>query len=710
MQAAPIIKGQLALVFIHVERAKQNKDKLMPNHLIHENSPYLLQHANNPVDWYPWGDEALNKARAEDKPIFLSIGYHACHWCHVMAHESFEDPEIAALLNEHFINVKVDREERPDLDNIYMQAVVAMTGQGGWPMSVFLTPQMLPFYGGTYFPPVRRHSLPSFKELLITLARIWQTDRSKLLQSGAQLSRYLLSQALPEPSNGNTLRDSLQGALSNLKQNYDWENGGWGSAPKFPQPMSIEFLLQQSTRGDKEALDMAMDVLRKMGKGGMYDVIGGGFSRYSTDNQWHVPHFEKMLYDNAQLSQVYLHGWLLSGEDHFRQICEETLDFVARELRQTQGGFFSSLDADSEGVEGKYYLWTASEIQGLLSDTENKLFSAAYRMDQAGALGGKIVLQRAMKDEELAELLGISLDEVQSKLKQIQLRLLAIRETRCRPAIDDKIIVAWNALMSISFAEAGRYLNRLDYLKIAQQNISFLINHLKNKDRLMRSWREGQAKHNAYLDDYSALTLALIELFQSDGDVNWFIAAKDLTQQIMQNFANPEGGFFDTRHDHETLLIRPRNVQDNATPSGSALAVLVLLKMAALEGNIEWRSYAEAMLDQQSELMVRYPTAFSKWLQACDFAMGPVIELALLGCGQDEGLQKLQSEVWEQWRPRIAFAAAAYPPDTAAPALLMKRKLLNGHSTAYLCQDFACQQPVNAPGALRKLLDQTQRG
>jgi hypothetical protein len=450
---------------------------------------------------------------------------------------------------------------------------------------------------------------------------------------------------------------------------------------------------------------MAVDVLQKMGKGGMYDVLGGGFARYAIDNLWHVPHFEKMLYDNAQLSRVYLHGWLLSGKPQFKQVCEETLDFVARELRHTQGGFFSSLDADSEGEEGKFYSWTLTEIQSLLTEAEIVLFTAAYENSLAGNFNGKIVLQRTFNDEELAAQFRISQQDVKVQLNQIHQRLFAARSTRCRPALDDKILVSWNALMSISYAEAGRYLKRQDYLKIAQQNTHFLINNLLDEGRLMRSWREGQPKHNAYLEDHAALILALIELYQSDGDVTWFQTAKALTKQMMQNFSAPDGGLFDTRQDHEVLLLRPRNLQDNATPSGSALSAMALLKMAALEGNAEWRTYAEEMLDQQSEMISRYPTSFSMWLQACDFAIGPVFEAALLGYAQDEAWQNFQAEIWSCYRPWIICAASIDPPDEQAPALLKGRKLLSGHSTAYICQDFVCHQPVNSPEALKQLLE-----
>ena len=373
----------------------------MPNKLIHENSPYLLQHANNPVDWYPWGSEALDKARSEDKPIFLSIGYAACHWCHVMEHESFEDNDTAAIMNKFFVNIKVDREERPDLDNIYMQAVVAMTHQGGWPMSVFLTPTGEPFYGGTYFPPVRRYNMPAFQEILGTIARIWQDDRPRLLQSAQDITQNLQNGSIQNSGTKLLKPEILNQAINNLEQSYDWAYGGWGKAPKFPQPMVIEFLIQQAIRGNKQALEMIEHALSAMAKGGMYDVVGGGFARYSVDNHWKIPHFEKMLYDNAQLARAYLHAYLITGDPFYRQICEKTLDFVLREMTNPQGGFYSSLDADSEGEEGKFYVWTLDEIRNLdLDETDIELLIAAYGITEPGNFEGANALQRNLSDDE----------------------------------------------------------------------------------------------------------------------------------------------------------------------------------------------------------------------------------------------------------------------------------------------------------------------
>ncbi len=671
----------------------------MPNHLIHENSPYLLQHAENPVDWYPWGEAALAKARAEDKPIFLSIGYAACHWCHVMAHESFENPAIAAQMNEHFVNIKVDREERPDLDSIYMQAVVAFTGSGGWPMSVFLSPDGRPFYGGTYFPPVRRYNLPAFSELIETIARLWRTERTRLLAGSEQIVQHLLQQTVFEPAQGALSPQALDQVTQTLAQSYDWENGGWGQAPKFPQPMTIEYLLRRSTRGDKMALEMAEHALHAMSRGGMYDVVGGGFARYSTDDFWRTPHFEKMLYDNAQLALVYLHAWLVTGEKTFRRVCEETLDFVLREMAYPAGGFYSSLDADSEGEEGKFYVWTQEEIQATLA-SDFEFFKAAYEITPQGNWEGKTILQRALDDSSLAARFEMDPETVTHQLADCHSKLLTVRNGRLRPGSDDKVLVMWNALALSAFAEAGRYLKRKDYLNAAIRNAHFLIDNLYLDRHLFRSWRAGQAKHKAYLEDYAGLVPALLALYQSDPNPAWYATALRLADEMVAHFADPRGGFFDTSDDHETLLIRPKDVQDNATPSGNALAACAFLQLAAFEGRREWREMAETMLVSLQTLMLRHPTAFTQWLCATDFALGPVHEVAILGDAQDPGTQALCAALWNNYRPRQVAAISAYPPGPGSPALLLDRPLNQGLPTAYVCRDFVCLRPVNSPAEM----------
>jgi uncharacterized protein YyaL (SSP411 family) len=670
----------------------------MPNQLINENSPYLLQHADNPVNWYPWGEEALTKARNENKPIFLSIGYAACHWCHVMAHESFEDSETAALMNENFVNIKVDREERPDLDSIYMQATTAMTGSGGWPMSVFLTPDLRPFYAGTYFPPVRRYNMPAFKDVLLSLSKVWNEERDEVDRVGSQVLQHIQPQML-EPAENTLGPDTLEAATKSLLETYDWGYGGWGSAPKFPQPMTIEFLLRRAVSESpqrEQSLKASQHVLNAMSRGGMYDVVGGGFARYSVDNFWRTPHFEKMLYDNAQLASVYLHGYLVTGEVKYRLICEETLDFLLRELTDSHGGFYSSLDADSEGEEGKFYVWTYDEIQSILGP-DFEFFKTAYGITPQGNWEGKTILQRALDDSSLAARFRLDSETMHAKLAECHAKLLEIRNTRIRPGTDDKVLVMWNALALFAFAEAGRYLDRKDYLDVAIRNARFLLDNLYITDRLLRSWRKGQAKHNAYLEDYASLTLALLALYQADPNPEWYTTALILADQMVAHFTDSNGGFFDTRDDHEALLVRPKDIQDNATPSGNALAATALLQLVSYGDRDTWRRVADDMLTSIQNALLRYPTSFAQWLSATDFAVGPTREVAILGELDHITTQVLLKTLWKRYRPRQVTAISSYPPAPGSPALLTDRPLLNNQSTAYVCEGFVCLQPVNLP-------------
>jgi uncharacterized protein len=691
----------------------------MTNKLAGENSPYLLQHAENPVDWYPWGPEALEIASHEEKPIFLSIGYSACHWCHVMAHESFEDPQIAELMNRNFVNIKVDREERPDLDNIYMNAVVSMTGQGGWPMSLFLTQNGQPFYGGTYFPPVRRYNMPSFREVLEAVARAWQQKRDEVLQSAEDITSALRSAERLEAQTQVLSHEALKGATLVLAQSYDWTHGGWGSAPKFPQPMAIEFLLRRATPGKREtglnedstassgdpfALEIALHALKAMAKGGMYDVAEGGFARYSTDNEWLIPHFEKMLYDNAQLARAYLHAFLITRQDPFLHACVETLDFLLREMMDPQGGFYSSLDADSEGEEGKYYLWSMEDIRQAIPAGQMEFFQAAYPVTENGNFEGKNILQRGMDDEQLAERFHISEEQVRSRLTDLHRLLLERRERQIRPGTDDKALTAWNALALAAFAEAARYLGRSDYLEAAIRNASFLIAALHLQDRLLRSWRKGQAKHHAYLEDYAALILGLLELYQSDPNPRWFQTAQSLAEEMLKHYRDIQGGFFDTCDDAEELVARPKDIQDNATPSGNSLAALALLELSAYTGRGDYRDLAESMLGSIQAIAAKHPTAFAQWLSAIDFALGPVDEVAILGEAGDARLQEMINSLWSAYRPRLVAAISSYPPPEGSPPLLADRPLLDHTATAYVCQGFVCQRPVNAREAFLEQL------
>lgn len=669
---------------------------MMANQLAHANSPYLLQHAENPVDWFQWGQEALHKAKVEDKPIFLSIGYAACHWCHVMAHESFEDPATAEIMNEFFVNIKVDREERPDIDNIYMDAVVALSGRGGWPLSVFLSPDQKPFYGGTYFPPVPRYNMPSFRELLLTIAKLWREDRERLLKSSNQITEYLAKNSSLAGETTLLSETYLEQAAANLVQTYDWKHGGWGRAPKFPQPMALMFLLRRAAKGDKPSLDVAVHALKAMAQGGMYDLIGGGFARYSTDNDWLVPHFEKMLYDNAQLSRAYLHAYLLTGDGFFRQVCESTLQFVMRELTHPSGGFFSSLDADSEGEEGKYYIWSEEEIETAVGNQEDAdLIISAYGISDSGNFVGKNILRREKSDDELSLMLGVSVENVNKRMAYINSKLLQARETRIAPKTDDKVLTGWNGLMLVVFSEAGRYLGLINYAEMATRNALFLTDALLSEGSLLRSWREGKTNQSAFLEDYAALILGLLSIYQTNTDPEWFRLAYQFAEYMIEHFLGEDGLFYDTPDDYENLLIRPRDLQDNATPSGNSLAATALLQMAAYQGDGAMREIAENALRRVQVLAARYPTAFSQWLCAIDLAINPIQEVAILGDLSDMQTRSFVNTLWSQFRPHTIAAVSDYPPSPAGPKLLANRKLLNDAPTAFICEGLVCKQPLN---------------
>jgi uncharacterized protein YyaL (SSP411 family) len=682
------------------------------NQLANSTSPYLLQHADNPVDWYPWENEALEKARREDKPIFLSIGYAACHWCHVMAHESFEDAETAQIMNDHFVCIKVDREERPDLDSIYMQATMTMTGSGGWPMSVFLTPDLRPFYAGTYFPPIRRYNMPSFKEVLLSIARAWREEREEIYRVGEQLAQHL-QQAMQQvgQSQAGLSREDLTGVETSLTDAYDWSFGGWGSAPKFPQPMTIEYLLRRASgdspqsEGSRKA---AIHALNAMARGGMYDVVGGGFSRYSTDHFWRVPHFEKMLYDNAQLSLAYLHAWLITREPFFKRIVVESLDFLLREMTHPAGGFYSSLDADSEGEEGKFYVWRKDEIQQTLSDDSDfEFFVAAYGITDNGNWEGKTVLQRALDDSSLAVRFQQDPEQVAANLADCHSRLLTARGKRIRPATDDKVLTAWNALALRAFAEAARFLDdekTSEYLQAAIHNADFLLSSLRPDGRLRRAWRNGTASQEVFLEDYAALIIALIELYQSDFNVRWFVTARELAEEMIKQFSDPAGGFFDTPAESSALLLRPKDVQDNATPSGNALACEALLKLAAFTDEGRYRDLAGNALGLVADAALRYPMAFAHWLSTADFASSHGKQIAVLYATPGESAEALLRVVRSGYRPNAVVAASAYPPAKDSPALLAERQTKDGKPTVYVCEDFICKQPVNNVTDLQKLL------
>ncbi len=671
----------------------------MPNRLSNESSPYLLQHAHNPVDWYPWGEEALRRAREEDKPIFLSIGYAACHWCHVMEHESFEDPAVAAVMNEHFINVKVDREERPDLDQIYMAAVVAMTGHGGWPMSVFVTPDGVPFYGGTYFPPVSRGGMPAFVELLQAIADAWRNRRDEITRSGMGLVSHIRHQSAQTPVS--TLSTgALEAAYRTLERQFDLARGGWGGAPKFPQPMTIEFLLRTHLRtAERSSLAMVESTLTEMAQGGIFDHLGGGFHRYATDAVWLVPHFEKMLYDNAQLARAYLHAWQVTNLPLFRRVAEETLDYIVREMTDPSGGFYSSQDADSEGEEGKFFLWTAEEIDEVLGDDAG-LFAEAYGVTKRGNFEGRNILHVAEDARALAGRYGVSPEEIEARLATARRALFGQREERVRPGLDDKVLAAWNGLALAAFAEAARAFRRPEYRRVAEANAAFVLREMRTQDgRLLRAWRAGRARLNAYLEDYANLVDGLLALYETAFDARWFTEARRLADLMIAHFRDPAGGFFDASDDHEALVVRPKDLQDNATPSGNAMAATVLLRLAALTGEGRYHDLAEEALRLAQPLVGTYPTAFAQWLGAMDFALSRPKEIAIIGDPAAAETRALLEVVGRSYRPNLVVALGR-PGEAPSVPLLEGRTPLDGRATAFVCEGFVCRLPVTDPEAL----------
>ncbi len=688
----------------------------MPNRLIDETSPYLLQHAHNPVEWYPWGEAALTKAKAEDKPIFLSIGYAACHWCHVMAHESFEDVATAQLMNELFVNIKVDREERPDLDSIYMNAVVGLTGSGGWPMSVFLTPDGQPFYGGTYFPPTPRHGLPAFREVLQAVSNAWQTRRDEVLKSSDNIAAYLRQASeFADTSKTQPLSaETLAKATQNISRTYDHVNGGWGGAPKFPQPMALEFLLRRYLQTSDENLRALIDhTLVAMAHGGMSDQLGGGFHRYSTDAHWLVPHFEKMLYDNSQLARVYLHAWQAFGDPYYRRITIEILDYVLREMTHPSGGFYSTQDADSEGVEGKFFLWTIHETRSILGD-EAILFNEVYSVTPGGNFNeqhlppGQNILSIAADPEMVATKNGLSAAQLDVILDEARCKLFAVREQRVKPGRDEKVLAAWNGLMLAAFAEAARDRSLGErtesYRSAAERNATFLLREMRTTDgRLLRTWKDGRARLNGYLEDYACVIEGLLELYQTTFDEKWFIAARELADAMLQHYADPAGGFFDTGDDHEALVTRPKDLQDNAVPSGNAMAATVLLKLAAFTGEDRYYRQAEALLSALRPALMQSPLGFAQWLIALDFALSSPQEIAIVGDQQSDDTLALLDVIREGYRPHQVVALATPDRPSVIP-LLRDRPAIEDRATAYVCLRFTCQRPTTDPQVLAEQL------
>ena len=695
--------------------------KKYTNKLIGETSPYLLQHAHNPVDWYPWGDEAFARAKAEDKPVLVSIGYSACHWCHVMEHESFEDEKVAAVMNEHFISIKVDMEERPDVDKIYMNFVQITTGRGGWPMNVFITPEKLPFFGGTYFPPSPRYGMPSWTQILLSIAEAWRERREELTRSAGEilgeLRRLGVSELAPAID-----RDALDFAYGTFAKSFDAKNGGWGGAPKFPQAMSMEFLLRYWKRtGDAGALEMVRKTAEKMANGGIYDQLGGGFHRYAVDAVWLVPHFEKMLYDNAQLIRAYLHLYQATKDEFFRTIAVDTLEYVRREMLDPAGGFYSSQDADSEGEEGKFFVWTPEEIVKVLGEEEGRLFNTYYDVTADGNFEGKNILNiefgaRLPESGDPNKASEMSVNEAaidgHTRFANSRKKLFEAREKRIKPFRDEKVLTAWNGLMLAAFAEAAAILGDTKYLEIARRNADFFLDNMIERQaddggrgrttRLLRTWKDGRAKLNGYIEDYANLADGLIELYQVSGDVRYLNEARTLAETMLTEFWDAEqGGFYFTSNDHEELIVRNKDFFDNATPSGNSVAADVLLKLSKFYGEERYETHANTALRAAANQIRRYPQGFGRALSAAEFGLSAVQEVVIVG----ERGNDLERAVWSDFRPFKVVAIAAVPSDGTELPLLEGREMIDEKATAYVCEHFVCQRPVTAANDLTALLD-----
>ncbi len=673
------------------------------NRLVRETSPYLLQHAYNPVDWFAWGEEAFEKAKREDKPIFISIGYSACHWCHVMEHESFENADIARLMNENFVNIKIDLEERPDVDQIYMTFVQMTTGHGGYPLNVFLTPDKLPFFGGTYFPPAPRYQMPSFPQILESVAEAFRERRDELLHSAHDVLDEIRQIGAVETDSVDLSKDQLDTAFQSFVKNFDAVNGGFGGAPKFPPPMSLEFLLRYYQRtNNKNALKMVEKTCQKMASGGIYDHLGGGFHRYTVDTIWLVPHFEKMLYDNAQLARIYLHLFQATKNEFYKTVAVETLEYVKREMLDPKGGFYTAQDADSEGVEGKFFVWTPEEVSKVLGETDARIFNFYFDVSEHGNFEETNILNVKNSSAETAEALKISEKELEKIIAGGREKLFAEREKRVKPFRDEKIITAWNGLMLATFAEAAAILDRADYLEIAKNNADFILENLQKDGYLLRTSKDGQSKLNAYLEDYANFVDGLTELFQVSGDAKYLKEAGRLADLMITEFWDETGdGFFFTANNHEKLPVRSKDFYDNATPSGNSAAADALLKLSHLLGEEKYEQFVVRILQRVSSQISLYPQAFGKILSVLEFHLSTIKEIVIIG----EKGSELEREVWSDYLPNKVMVLAENAEENAEIIpLLQGRKMINEMPTAFVCENFTCQKPVNTVGELRRQL------
>jgi uncharacterized protein YyaL (SSP411 family) len=680
----------------------------MANHLVTETSPYLLQHAHNPVEWWPWGESALAQARAQRRPILLSIGYAACHWCHVMERESFEDEATAALMNEHFVCIKVDREERPDLDAIYMQATQAMTGHGGWPMTVFLTPDGEPFYAGTYFPPEDRQGMPGFRRVLLGVADAWANRQDSVTKTTASMrALYAASSEQTRPT-GKLTEELLSRAMSSLVQRYEPRFGGFDGAPKFPPTMTLDFLLRQWARtGEAQALEMVTHTFRRMARGGIYDQVGGGFARYSVDAYWLVPHFEKMLYDNALLVRLGANLWQATRDPEARRVTEETIGWLAREMTSPEGGFYSSLDADSEGHEGRYYVWDSSELESLLGE-DAALVKAYWGVTPEGNFEGRNILFVPQEPADVAKAQGVTEHELRTAVDRAVRILYDARERRVRPGRDEKVLAGWNGLMLRGLAEAARAFGDAELRAMALRNGEFLFRELIRDGKVFRSYKDGVAKIPGFLEDYAAVALGAVALYQLTFDRVWLERARGLADEIMARFWDEKAqAFFDTPADGEALVTRPRDVTDNAIPSGSSLAAELLLLLGDFYARGEYTRRASYLLETIAEPMARYPTAFGHALGAADLAARGAVEVAIAGDPADESFGTLSQVVANQYVPSLVLAGGK---GAAAEGLALLEGRAGKGAVAYVCRGYACDAPAKDAATLAEQLDAMTAG
>jgi uncharacterized protein YyaL (SSP411 family) len=691
------------------QQETKNSHQGKPNRLIHEKSPYLLQHAYNPVDWYPWGEEAFQKAIRENKPIFLSVGYSTCHWCHVMERESYEDAEVAKILNENFVSIKIDREERPDIDNIYMAVCQAMTGSGGWPLNLFLTPERKPFFAGTYFPKTERYGTPGFIAILNQISNLWKTNQQSVIASSDQVTNVLQSMAATTPGVILT-EETLKYAYEQLRDNFDDIYGGFGSSPKFPTPHNYTFLLRWWKRSnDPMSLEMVEKTLERMGRGGMYDHLGGGFHRYSTDEYWLVPHFEKMLYDQALTAMVYTETYQATGKAYYADIAKGIFTYVLRDMTSSEGGFYSAEDADSEGIEGKFYVWTPDEIIKILGEQDGKIFCDYYDVSKEGNFEEKNILHVDKSFEAFTKLEGIKPEALQELLRKAHEKLFAVREKRIHPHKDDKILTAWNGLMIAALAKGAQALHEPTYAQAAMRAADFILDILRQKDgTLLRRHRLGDAAIPGYLDDYAYLVWGLTELYEVSFEVKYLKTALELNKHMIENFWDEKGGgFFFSGAKNEQLIAQTKEIYDGATPSGNSVALLNILRLGRMTGNLDLEKIAEQIIKTFGETINQHPSGYTQFMCALDFALGPTREIVIAGKPDQKDTKQILQEIGKRFLPRkVLLLHPSKDRSIEKIAQFIKEQLsIEGKATAYICENYACNAPTNDINKIIQLLE-----